>query len=66
VGNDLPPESYVLEIDGIMKSEHRIFVEALKVGLELKQQYPHSTVKLRGSMRESVVALPLAVGSGIF
>ena len=53
VGNDLPHESYVLEIDGIMKSEHRIFVEALKVGLELKQQYPHRTVKLRDACEKA-------------
>ena len=49
--NDLPNnvshECYVVEIDGIKQSEHRIFVEALKCGLELKRQHPHSAVKLR-------------------
>ena len=49
--NDLPNnvshECYVVEIDGIKQSEHRIFVEALKCGFELKRQYPHSAVKLR-------------------
>ena len=47
LANDLPYERYALEIDGITKSEYRIFVEALKAGLELKQQYPQSSVKVR-------------------
>ena len=40
-------ELYVVEIDGVQKSEHRIFVEALKCGMELKIRYPRSNVKLR-------------------
>ncbi len=39
-------EYYVLEIDGKVKSEHEIFVEALKAGLEIKQQFPHRDVKV--------------------
>ena len=39
-------EVYVVQVDEIIKSEHRIFIEALKRGLELKQQYPRSDVKL--------------------
>ena len=39
-------EVYVVQVDGIIKSEHRIFIEALKRGLELKGQYPRSDVKL--------------------
>jgi hypothetical protein len=45
--SDLSRERFVVEIDGIAKSEYRIFVKALKAGLQLKQQLPHSTVKLR-------------------
>jgi hypothetical protein len=49
--NDLPNnvshECYVVEIDGIRKSQHRIVVEALKCGMELKRRNPHSAVKLR-------------------
>jgi len=44
--NFLRPECYVLEIDGKIKSEYGIFTEALKAGLELKQKYPHSEVKV--------------------
>ena len=47
LANDLSHERYVVEIDGIAKSEYRIFVKALKAGLRLKQEFPHSSVKLR-------------------
>lgn len=43
----LSTERYVIEIDGIAKAEYNIFVRALKAGLQLKQQFPSSTVKLR-------------------
>ena len=43
----LSTERYVIEIDGIAKAEFNIFVRALKAGLQLKQQFPSSTVKLR-------------------
>ena len=44
--NILPPESYVVEIDGKISSVYGIFVEALKVGMELKQKFPHSHIKV--------------------
>ena len=44
--NVLPPESYVVEIDGKFASSYGIFVEALKTGLELKQKFPHSRIKV--------------------
>jgi hypothetical protein len=40
------PESYVVEIDGKFGSAYGIFVEALKAGLELKQKFPHSRIKV--------------------
>ena len=45
--NDLPSERYVVEIDGIANSEYRVFVKALTAGLQLKQEFPKSNVKLR-------------------
>jgi hypothetical protein len=45
--NGTRQERYVVEVDGVQKSEHRIFVEALKCGMELKIRYPRSKVKLR-------------------
>ena len=38
---------YIVEVDGVKRSEHRVFVEALKCGMELKIRYPRSKVKLR-------------------
>jgi len=40
-------ELYAVVVDGVQKSEHRVFVEALKCGMELKIRYPRSKVKLR-------------------
>ena len=40
-------ERYVVEIDGIAKSEYCVFVKALTAGLQLKQEFPNSAVKLR-------------------
>ena len=39
-------ELYIVEVDGVKKSEHRVFVEALKCGMELKIRYPRRNVKL--------------------
>jgi hypothetical protein len=47
LANDLSCERYVVEIDGIKKSEYSVFVKALIASLQLKQEYPHSSVKLR-------------------
>jgi predicted SpoU family rRNA methylase len=44
--NVLRPESYVVEIDGKIGSAYGIFVEALKAGLELKQKFPRSRIKV--------------------
>jgi hypothetical protein len=44
--NVLRPEFYVVEIDGKIRSAYGIFVEALKAGLELKQKFPHSRIKV--------------------
>jgi hypothetical protein len=40
-------ELYIVEVDGIKRSEHRVFVEALKCGMEFKIRHPRSKVKLR-------------------
>lgn len=44
--NVLARESYVVEIDGKITSEYGIFVEALKAGMEMKQKFPHSHIKV--------------------
>jgi len=45
--NDVLHDDYLVQIDGITRSEHLGFVEALKVSLKLRQQYPQSEVKVR-------------------
>ena len=40
-------ERYVVEVDGLAKSEYQIFLEALKAGLRLKQAFPNSRIRLR-------------------
>jgi hypothetical protein len=44
--NVLPRESYAVEIDGKIRSVYGIFIEALKAGMELKQKFPHSHIKV--------------------
>jgi hypothetical protein len=40
------PESYVVEIDGDVRSKYGIFIEALKAGMELKQKFPQSHIRV--------------------
>jgi hypothetical protein len=47
LASDSSPERYVVEIDGITKSEYSVFVKALTASLQLKQEFPHSSVRLR-------------------
>ena len=51
---DLTDERYLVEVDGLMKAEYRIFVKALKASLQLKQEYPNCSVKLREADEQSV------------
>ena len=41
-----PKEGYILEIDGKFESEYGTFTRALKAGLELRQKFPQSQVKV--------------------
>ena len=47
LANDTSHGRYVVEVDGIATAEYRIFVKALKAGLQLRQEFPNSAVKLR-------------------
>lgn len=55
LADDSSRERYIVEIDGIMKSEHSVFVKALIASLQLKQKYPHSSVRLRDADAKSPV-----------
>jgi hypothetical protein len=47
LANNPSPERYVVELDGIAKSEYCVFVKALTASFQLKQEFPNSSVKLR-------------------
>ena len=46
IGNDDLHDWYVVEIDGKIRSGYGIFIEALKAGMELKQKFPRSEIKV--------------------
>jgi hypothetical protein len=52
--NDLSHEWYVVEIDGKIESRHGIYIEALKAGMELKQKFPLSLIKIHDADEASV------------
>jgi hypothetical protein len=51
------PYEYVPQMDGKVKSAYRRFVDALRAGLELKQMYPQSDVKLFDANEQSTPEL---------
>jgi hypothetical protein len=42
-------ECYLVQIDGRTKSKHRRFIDALRVGLQLRDQFPSHIVKVRSA-----------------
>jgi hypothetical protein len=44
---NLPHEYYVLKIDGRVKSAHRDFMDAVRAGLRLKDEFPQHDIKVR-------------------
>ena len=42
----LPDEHFVIRVDGRVKSHHRRFLDALKEGLRLRDQFPQHVVKV--------------------
>jgi len=49
----LPDEHYVIRIDGRVKSHHRRFLDALREGLQLRDQFPRHDVKVQLMAAES-------------
>jgi hypothetical protein len=47
----LPHEYFVLKLDGRVKSQHRRLVDALRAGLQLKDQFPQHDIKV-GALRK--------------
>ena len=42
-------EYYLVQIDGRTKSKHRRFIDALRAGLQLRDQFPTHIVKVRSA-----------------
>jgi hypothetical protein len=42
----MPHGCYVLRIDGRLNSTHRRFVDAVRAGLQLKDQFPQHDIKV--------------------
>jgi hypothetical protein len=49
-------EYFVLQIDGRTKSGHRRFIDALRAGLQLKDQFPQHDIKVRATQKSGVLA----------
>jgi hypothetical protein len=47
--HNLPQEYYVVQINGRTKSGHRRFVDALRAGLQLKDQFRQYEVRVRAA-----------------
>ena len=47
--NNSADVQYVIAIDGSKHSEHVYFVEAIKAGLLLREQYPECKIKVRNN-----------------
>ncbi len=47
--HNLPHEYYVVQINGRTKSGHRRFLDALRAGLQLKDQFRQYEVKVRAA-----------------
>jgi hypothetical protein len=45
-------EYFVLQIDGRTKSGHRRFIDALRAGLQLRDQFPQHDIKVRAMQIE--------------
>ena len=43
----LPDEHFVIRVDGRVKSHHRRFLDALREGLQLRDQFPQHDVKVQ-------------------
>jgi hypothetical protein len=42
----LPDEYFVIRVDGRVKSHHRRFLDALREGLQLRDQFPQHDIKV--------------------
>ena len=55
----LPDEHFVIRVDGRVKSHHRRFLDALREGLQLRDQFPQHDVKVQSMQAGSQQRIPL-------
>ena len=55
----LPDEQFVIRIDGRVKSHHRRFLDALRAGLQLRDQFPQHDVKVQSMQPGGQQRIPL-------
>ena len=58
LANNLAPDGFILEMDGQSESEYGSITGALRAGLELKQKFPHSQVKVHDANENAPVGPP--------
>ena len=46
IADHLPDEHFIIRVDGRVKSHHRRFLDALREGLQLRDQFPRHDVKV--------------------
>jgi hypothetical protein len=51
----LQHEYYLLQIDGRTKSGHRRFIDALRAGLQVRDQFPQHKIKVRAIPMDKAV-----------
>ena len=56
VTHGLHREYYVLQLDGRAKSGHRRLVDALRAGLQFKDQFPRCDIKVRATQTSTQTA----------
>ena len=55
----LPDEYFVIRVDGRVKSHHRRFLDALREGLQLRDQFPQHNVKVQSMQADGQQRIPL-------
>ena len=59
VAGYLPDEHFVIRVDGRVKSHHRRFLDALREGLQLRDQFPQHDVKVQSMQADGQQRIPL-------
>jgi hypothetical protein len=47
IADHLPDEHFVIRVDGRVKSHHRRFLDALREGLQLRDEFPQHDIKVQ-------------------